>query len=195
MRVSATIARQAGEVVEQWSLGVVMGGQLNDTDWSGHRELDYFDMKGVIESLCEALRVPPPVFEIGEIAGYTSGTVAQLKIAGDSVGVLGQVAQELLAPRKIQGTLFAAELDLGKWTELAAGAARFFFARCNFFIAEAVTATRGRCRRGWLSPRIQPAESRRQAGESRTRERRTMCNCREFPAGGRSWIGAMLLRN
>ena len=118
-------AEQAGEVVEQWSLGIVMGGQLNDTDWSGHRESDYFDLKGVVESLCEALRVPPPVFETGEIAGYTSGTVAQLKIAGESMGVLGQVAPELLAPRKIQGTLFAAELDLGKWTELAARAARF----------------------------------------------------------------------
>ncbi len=114
--IDKIFSRVAGEPVEHWSLGILMGGSATDADWSTRRETDYFDLKGAVESVLEALRVPRVSFEVATdaIAGYAPGTVARISIRGESVGVMGQVAPELLADHRIQTAVFAAELFLGK---------------------------------------------------------------------------------
>jgi phenylalanyl-tRNA synthetase beta chain len=113
--IDKVFSRPASDPVEQWSLGILLGGAANDVDWSTRRATDYFDLKGTVESVLESLRVPRASFEIAaEIEGYASGTVARVMIDGESVGVIGQVAPELLAAHRIQTAVFAAELLLGK---------------------------------------------------------------------------------
>jgi len=113
--IDKIFARPAAEPVEHWSLGILLGGTANDADWSTRRATDYFDLKGVVESVLESLRVPRASFEVAAaMEGYAAGTVARVVINGESVGVIGQVSPELLAEYRIQTAVFAAELFLGK---------------------------------------------------------------------------------
>jgi len=109
------IFSRMGEPIEQWSVGILLGGAANDADWSGPREADYFDLKGAAESLLESLRVPRPSFEaVPAIEGYAPGTRARIMIEGQAVGMIGQVAPDLLAEHRIQTAVFVAELLLNK---------------------------------------------------------------------------------
>jgi phenylalanyl-tRNA synthetase beta chain len=114
--IDKIFARQAAEPVEHWSVGILLGGAANDADWSTRRATDYFDLKGALESVLESLRVPRATFEAGAgmVEGYASGTVARVVINGESMGVIGRVAPDLLAAHRIQTAVFAAELFLGK---------------------------------------------------------------------------------
>jgi phenylalanyl-tRNA synthetase beta chain len=113
--IDKIFARPATEPVEHWSLGILLGGAANDADWSTRRATDYFDLKGVVESVLEWLRVPRASFEVtAAIEGYAAGTVAHIVINGEAMGAIGQVAPALLAAHRIQTAVFAAELFLGK---------------------------------------------------------------------------------
>jgi len=113
--IDKIFARPAAEPVEHWSLGILLGGAANDADWSTRRATDYFDLKGVVDSVLESLRVPPATFEVtAAVEGYAAGTVARVMINGEPMGAIGQVAPELLTEHRIQNAVFAAELFLGK---------------------------------------------------------------------------------
>jgi phenylalanyl-tRNA synthetase beta chain len=113
--IDKIFARLGADPVEHWSLGILLGGAANDADWSTRRPTDYFDLKGTVESVLESLRVPRASFDVtAAVEGYAAGTIARIAINGESVGVIGQVAPELLAAHRIQTAVFAAELFLGK---------------------------------------------------------------------------------
>jgi len=117
--IDKIFSRPAAEPEEHWALGLLLGGALNDADWSTRRDTDFFDLKGIVESILEALHAPQASFAPASIDGYAANTVARISVNGDSVGVMGQIAPETLAGERIHQPVFAAELFLGK---LAAGA-------------------------------------------------------------------------
>ncbi|MEQ1885691.1 MAG: phenylalanine--tRNA ligase subunit beta [Bryobacteraceae bacterium] len=113
--IDKIFARQKGEPVEQWSLGMLLGGALNDSDWSTRRETDFFDLKGSVESLLEGLRAPRATFaSVAAVEGFQRETTAAIVINGETVGLIGQVDPEYLASERIHQAVFAAELFLGK---------------------------------------------------------------------------------
>jgi phenylalanyl-tRNA synthetase beta chain len=113
------------EADEHWALGLLLGGAANDADWSTRRAADFFDLKGMVETVLEALRVPRPRFEPVAIEGYAPGTAARLTIEGQLVGAIGQISPELLSARKIQAAVFAAELFLGRLLAVARPLAQY----------------------------------------------------------------------
>jgi phenylalanyl-tRNA synthetase beta chain len=110
---------------EHWALGLLLGGAANDADWSTRREADFFDLKGIVESMLEALRIPHASYAPVGVPGYLDGAAAQISVEGHAIGIIGQVSPELLAARKIQTALFAAELFLGKLIPLVQSIARY----------------------------------------------------------------------
>ncbi len=108
--IDKIFSRAARDAEEHWSLGIVMGGLVNDSDWSTRREADFFDLKGTVESLLETIRVPRAIFEPTKLEGYLDGTAASIVLNDSAMGVIGQISPDLLASRKIQTTLFAAEI-------------------------------------------------------------------------------------
>ena len=112
--IDKIFSRPVGEPVEHWALGIVLGGAAKDADWSTRRETDFFDLKGVVESVLESLRLSGASFETATVEGFAPGTAARVVIGGESAGVIGQIAPELLAAHRIQTAVFAAELFLGK---------------------------------------------------------------------------------
>ena len=84
--------------------------------WSGSaRSVDFFDAKGVVELLCSALSIVPG-FDPVRQSYLVPGQSATVIIAGEAVGVVGQlapaVAEQAGAPR--QDGVFVAELDLDR---------------------------------------------------------------------------------
>ena len=110
--IDKVFARSGDEVNEQWSVGILLGGDMNDADWSTRRAADFFDLKGVVESLLESLGLRDVVFAPAEMEGFAEG--ASVIVNGDTAGYIGQIAPVLVAPRKIQTELFAAEIMIGQ---------------------------------------------------------------------------------
>jgi phenylalanyl-tRNA synthetase beta chain len=123
--IDKIFSRPAAEPEEHWALGILLGGALNDSDWSTRRDVDFFDLKGIVESLLETLRAPRAAFAPVSLTGYAEGTAARIVVNTSSVGVIGQISPELLAPRKIQTPLFAAELFLAPLARETRSAAAF----------------------------------------------------------------------
>jgi phenylalanyl-tRNA synthetase beta chain len=110
--IDKVFSRPNAEPEEHWALGILLGGALNDWDWSTRRDVDLFDLKGIVESTLERLRAPRASFTPASLPGYAAGTAAQITVKGASAGFIGQISPELLTPRKIQTAVFAAELFL-----------------------------------------------------------------------------------
>jgi phenylalanyl-tRNA synthetase beta chain len=113
--IDKIFARVGMDPKESWAIGIILGGSASDADWSTRRETDYFDLKGVVENVLEALRVSRASFEATEtIEGYSAGTAARIAVNAEAVGAIGQIARDLLATHRIQTAVFAAELFLDK---------------------------------------------------------------------------------
>jgi phenylalanyl-tRNA synthetase beta chain len=123
--IDKIFSRPSAEPEERWALGILLGGALNDSDWSTRRDVDLFDLKGIVESILETLRAPRASFSPDSLPGYAEGTAARVTVKGAPVGLIGQISPELLAPRKIQTAVFAAELFLAKLVPEARSSAAF----------------------------------------------------------------------
>ena len=95
-------------------LALVMAGPRDTRHWltAGGPELDYFDLKGVVETLLARLHVTG-TYEPAEHAAFQSGRAARLSVGDVEIGILGELnapvreAFELPAER-----VSAAQLDL-----------------------------------------------------------------------------------
>ncbi len=91
--------------------------------WSGPtRAVDFFDLKGIVERLCEALDAPA-AFEPVRVPFLVPGQAAAIVVGGERVGVVGQVAPALAeragAPK--QDAIVVLEVNLDR---LSASSAR-----------------------------------------------------------------------
>ncbi|HWM91969.1 MAG TPA: phenylalanine--tRNA ligase subunit beta [Thermoanaerobaculia bacterium] len=87
-------------------LGLVCGGHVGNP-WNRELDLDFFDLKGVVESLAGAVGVRLD-FRPANLPGLLEGSAAELLRSGRPVGYLGRIAQEEGYP------LFAAEIALAE---------------------------------------------------------------------------------
>ncbi len=76
---------------EQETLLGLIGGEQSDRGWSSEsREMDFFDGKGIIESLLDSLSAKPSFTpKIDRV--LTSGRTASISIDGQEIGVIGEV--------------------------------------------------------------------------------------------------------
>jgi phenylalanyl-tRNA synthetase beta chain len=88
------------------TIGIVIGGSTG-TPWSRSVELDFFDLKGIVEGLAQMAGVRLE-FRSTNVAGFVPGTACEVKAvdAESSCGYMGRVADSQLA-----FGLYAAELD------------------------------------------------------------------------------------
>lgn len=90
---------------EEVELAALLAGGTVGSPWEGQRELDFFSLKGVIESLAEALGVKLS-FRPATLPGMVPGASAEILASGRVVGALGRLERSETYP------LFAAELEL-----------------------------------------------------------------------------------
>lgn len=109
--LGARFSKDAGETR---GVGVAWTGSATGEHWSGSdREVDFFDVKGVVASLCEAFATTAE-FEPTRTPFLVAGKTSSIVLGGTGVGVLGQllpaVAEAAGAPRA--DAIFVAELSL-----------------------------------------------------------------------------------
>jgi phenylalanyl-tRNA synthetase beta chain len=100
--------------IEQRRLAIVMTGSREEQTWlaADTTPVDFFDLKGVVESMLAGLHVSEAIFSPTRQQAYYPGRVAELAIGGQVIGVLGQ-----LHPRVVQAYDFKADES---WPVLAA---------------------------------------------------------------------------
>jgi phenylalanyl-tRNA synthetase beta chain len=96
-------------------LSIVMAGPRDDRHWLATQgpDLDFFDLKGVIETLLPRLHVTGAIYEPAEHPTFQPGRTALLRVGDVEVGFLGELN---LSVREAFGLpecrVAAAELDL-----------------------------------------------------------------------------------
>lgn len=104
---------EGGDLREKWMLAGAMTGRAERRSWDGSdRGVDFFDGKGVLEGLAEALDVDTPETACYDGPMLEAGASARLLLAGEDVGVLGMVAGPVLDAREVSDPVFAFEMDL-----------------------------------------------------------------------------------
>jgi phenylalanyl-tRNA synthetase beta chain len=111
--VGATVTREG----QRHHAAVVWTGDAGAAHWSTpHRDVDFFDVKGLAERIGEALNVDLE-FDASSIPAYlTRGRAATIKAGGQAIGVMGLLTQD--------HDVYAAEVDLDALSARSAGAAR-----------------------------------------------------------------------
>jgi phenylalanyl-tRNA synthetase beta chain len=109
--IGACFSRGGGE---RRGLGLAWTGAASLEHWSGtSRAVDFFDMKGIVERLCGALRVAAR-FEPERASHLVPGRTAVVRSGETSLGVFGLLAPALAQARDVPAgdDVYVAELDL-----------------------------------------------------------------------------------
>jgi phenylalanyl-tRNA synthetase beta chain len=110
---------------EPLRLGLALAGQRQPQTWSQTgAATDFFDLKGVVEMLLEALRIEPVTYRSAEHETFQPGTIAELIVRGPegerSLGALGQLHSRVAERFDLEGQpVVLAELDFDALSQLA----------------------------------------------------------------------------
>lgn len=96
--------------VEAFAL-VVTGQALEEGRASG-RELDFYDLKGALESAADAMRVGGLEFEPASVRHMREGQSARVTLRGEPVGTIGRLSEEVAALYKFRQIVYVAEVSL-----------------------------------------------------------------------------------
>jgi len=97
---------------ERRHIGIAMLGRLSDGDWSASpRMLDFFDLKGIVDSLAARFRAPLS-YRAGDHANLHPGRTAEVWAGSSRFGILGQLHPAVAERFDLQAApVLVAELD------------------------------------------------------------------------------------
>ena len=116
--IGARFSRDRGE---RRGLALAYTGAASLEHWSGTtRAVDFFDVKGIVERLCETLRVAPG-FEPALVPHLVAGLASIVRCGGTDLGAFGLLAPPLAEARDVPAgdAVWVAELDLEEIGALA----------------------------------------------------------------------------
>jgi phenylalanyl-tRNA synthetase beta chain len=97
---------------ERRHVGIAMCGPRADLHWSGSSaELDFFDLKGVVDALCTAFHASVS-YAPARHASFHPGRTASISVRDQQLGILGQLHPALAEKLDLEGkNVLLAELD------------------------------------------------------------------------------------
>ncbi|HEX8458615.1 MAG TPA: phenylalanine--tRNA ligase subunit beta [Pyrinomonadaceae bacterium] len=110
-RLFAEVADDRPREVEACAL-VATGLATEEGHAGAARELDFYDLKGALESALDATGVAAPEFTSASVRHLREGQAAQILLAGHAIGTLGRLADEVAAAYKFKQPVYVAEIDL-----------------------------------------------------------------------------------
>jgi len=105
----------AGELpAERLALAVVATGGANEANKAqAERELDFFDVKGALETAVDWMSLSPLNFTKGKTPHLRAGQSAQIKLNdGTAIGTIGRLAESVAVNYKFRYPIYVLELDL-----------------------------------------------------------------------------------
>jgi phenylalanyl-tRNA synthetase beta chain len=98
---------------EQSVVGIILMGSQSPGNWSTKEQVsDFYDLKGVVENLLEALGHKKVNFNPSNQDSLHPGRQASVKIANLDIGILGEIHPKVLRQFDIKKQIFFAELNL-----------------------------------------------------------------------------------
>jgi phenylalanyl-tRNA synthetase beta chain len=94
------------------AFALVVTGQALEEGRATGRELDFYDLKGALESAADAMRVGGLEFEPASVRHLREGQAARVTLKGAPVGSLGRLSEEVAAPYKFRQPVYVAEVSL-----------------------------------------------------------------------------------
>ena len=111
---------------ERESLALVMTGGAADENRAGaSRDLDFFDLKGALETVADAVKVAAPEFEAADVKHLSEGQAARVMVGGHAVGFAGRLAEDASAEYKFRQPVYVAEVDFSALLRAAESSARY----------------------------------------------------------------------
>jgi len=105
---------------EREVVGIVMCGQRQVKDWlADSREVDFFDLKGVIEDTCAEMGVPAE-FSSLELPFLAPGRSANIVVGGGPAGFMGQLHPSVAEAFGLEQDAYVAEFSATAVTRSAA---------------------------------------------------------------------------
>jgi phenylalanyl-tRNA synthetase beta chain len=101
--------------LEKTVLAACMTGSYQHKVWHGDRDpVDFYHIKGAVESLLEYLAISESVFQRDGLAsGYHSAASCHIIHAGSRIGIIGRIAPQILEGYELQGLeVYLFELDI-----------------------------------------------------------------------------------
>ncbi|MGQ9732415.1 MAG: phenylalanine--tRNA ligase subunit beta, partial [Candidatus Zipacnadales bacterium] len=102
------------QVQEQLRLGVLITGSLLRSRWNATDEMsraNFYTLKGILEEVLEGMGISDLRWVRGAHPTFRPGHCAQLLLAGQPIGVVGEVAAEVQSRFNLAGKTYLAELD------------------------------------------------------------------------------------
>ena len=97
---------------EKDMLCAVLSGPRQELSWHGDNEpLDFFDAKGVVESLFNQLGLVA-TFEVSDDESLFPGRAVDIIISGDKVGIIGELHPKVTQAFELSGTVYLIEMDM-----------------------------------------------------------------------------------
>lgn len=94
------------------------GGALEADRAQAEREVDFFDLKGALESAVAAMNLPPLDFKMAAVKHLRPGQSAAISIGGARVGSVGRLTETLAGAYKFRQPVCVAEVDLSALLEI-----------------------------------------------------------------------------
>jgi len=94
------------------AFALVVTGQALEEGRATGRELDFYDLKGALESAADAMRVGGLEFEPASVRHMREGQSARVTLKGAPVGSLGRLSEEVAALYKFRQPVYVAEVNL-----------------------------------------------------------------------------------
>ena len=88
------------------------GGEVWQKKAVPTRELDFYDLKGSLESALEAVGFSDAEISAADVKHLQKGKSALISVGGKAIGFLGQLSDEIAAGYKFRQPVFVAEIDL-----------------------------------------------------------------------------------
>jgi phenylalanyl-tRNA synthetase beta chain len=101
--------------LEKESLGILAtGGATREGVASIARDLDFFDLKGVLEAVASSMNLPGLTYESAKVLHLREGQAAVISLRGEPVGTIGRLSDRIASTYKFRQAVYVAELDLEK---------------------------------------------------------------------------------
>lgn len=98
---------------EKSALGIILSGKRAPHHWDTKpSDVDFYDLKGIIENLMQALHLQTAYFEPSSFKTFHPGRQAGIHLPQGTIGVLGEVHPASLRKLDIHERVYFAEIDL-----------------------------------------------------------------------------------
>ncbi|MDT5060606.1 MAG: phenylalanyl-tRNA synthetase beta chain [Acidobacteriota bacterium] len=119
-RVFAANSEQDKLPLERESFALVATGAATEEGRAGaSRELDFYDFKGALETVVDAMNIKPLRFEAAQIKHLRDGQAARILVDGsNAIGSIGRLDEAVAALYKFRQPVYVAEVDLSALLEM-----------------------------------------------------------------------------